>query len=380
MSVILDAIRPGKSAPEGSQRLPLSPQIVIIAAAMDTSLFDYRLPAEAIAQAPADRRDASRLMRLCRTSGTIDHHRFAELPDLLRPGDLMVFNDTRVVPARLAMRRRTGSRIDGLFLRRLDDGRWEVMLRGRGRLKEGESLVIDGAGEQSLRLDAHQGEGLWVVTPQPDADPHDLLRRVGRTPLPPYIDRRSADEPTSAMDAERYQTVFARHDGAVAAPTAGLHFTPEVIGRLGQRDIELAYLTLHVGLGTFRPVTADRVEDHRMHSERFELPAATAEAIRRAKAQGRRIVAVGTTSVRVLETVARRGPLAPCAGETNLFIYPPFEFKLVDVLVTNFHLPRSTLLMMVGALAGREFLLRAYEEAIREGYRFYSYGDSCLIE
>ncbi len=347
---------------------------------MDTALFDYRLPAEAVAQTPADRRDASRLMRLCRTSGTIDHHRFVELPELLRPGDLMVFNDTRVLPARLAMRRRTGSQIEGLFLSRLDDGRWEVLLRGRGRLKPGESLVIDGAPEQSLRLDAHQGEGIWIVTPQPDADPYDLLRRVGRTPLPPYIDRRNVDERTAAMDAERYQTVFARRDGAVAAPTAGLHFTPEVIERLRQRDVELAYLTLHVGLGTFRPVTADRVEDHRMHSERFELPADTAEAIHRAKAQGRRVVAVGTTTVRVLETVARRGPLGPCSGQTNLFIYPPFEFKLVDVLVTNFHLPRSTLLMMVSALAGREFLLRAYEEAIRQGYRFYSYGDSCLIE
>jgi S-adenosylmethionine:tRNA ribosyltransferase-isomerase len=347
---------------------------------MDTALFDYRLPPEAIAQHPPDRRDAGRLMRLSRAGGTIDHHQFSDLPDLLRSGDLMVLNDTRVVAAHLVFRRRTGSRIEGLFLRTFNDGRWEVMLRGRGRLKPGEALLVEGEPAQALRLDAHQGEGLWIVTPQPAADAAALLARVGQTPLPPYIDRHDADTRTRQHDAERYQTVFARRDGAVAAPTAGLHFTPELLDRLRQRDIETAYLTLHVGLGTFRPVSADRVEDHRMHSERFEVPAATAEAIRRAKAQGRRLVAVGTTTVRVLETVAQRGPLVACDGDTNLFIYPPFEFKLVDALITNFHLPRSTLLMMVAALAGREFLMRAYDEAIRQGYRFYSYGDGCLIE
>ncbi|MBN2581473.1 MAG: tRNA preQ1(34) S-adenosylmethionine ribosyltransferase-isomerase QueA [Planctomycetes bacterium] len=347
---------------------------------MDTSLFDYRLPAEAIAQRPTNRRDASRLMRLCRTTGTIDHHRFSDLPDLLRPGDLMVLNDTRVVPARLMLRRQTGSRIEGLFLRKLDGEQWEVMLRGRGRLKESESLLIDSEPQQTLRLDTNQGEGLWIVTPQPQVEPLELLQRVGQTPLPPYIERRKSDGPTRDMDVNRYQTVFARQDGAVAAPTAGLHFTPEVFERLRERDIEQVYLTLHVGLGTFRPVTAARVEDHRMHHEQFHLPGDVAEIIHRAKSQGRRIVAVGTTTVRVLETVARQGPLQECRGTTNLFIYPPFEFKMVDVLVTNFHLPRSTLLMMVAAMAGREFLLRAYQEAIEKGYRFYSYGDSCLIE
>jgi len=347
---------------------------------METSFFDYHLPVEAIAQRPADRRDRSRLMTLNRAAGAIDHHRFDELPKLLRPGDLLVLNDTRVIPARLVMRRRTGSRIEGLFLRGLDDGRWEMMLRGRGRIKEGESLEIEGAEGQRIRLAANRGEGIWTVQPEPAVEPLDLLSRAGRAPLPPYIDRRDADVELDRMDAQRYQTVFARFPGAVAAPTAGLHFTPELLDALQQRDIQCVYLTLHVGLGTFRPVTAERVEDHRMHTERFRVPGPTAEAIHRARIEGRRVVAVGTTTVRVLETMARSGRLQETDGLTDLFIYPPFEFRLVGALVTNFHLPRSTLLMMISAFCGREFLLRAYTEALGKGYRFYSYGDSCLVE
>jgi len=347
---------------------------------METSLFDYHLPVEAIAQRPVGRRDQSRLMRLNRATGTVDHHRFDGLPALLRPGDLMVLNDTRVIPARLVMRRKTGSRIEGLFLREPGQGRWEMMLRGRGRIREGEFLEVDGAQGQAILLVANRGEGIWTVQPEPAVEPLDLLSRVGRAPLPPYIDRRDDDVELDLMDAQRYQTVFARFPGAVAAPTAGLHFTPQLLDTLQQRDIRCVYLTLHVGLGTFRPVTAQRVEDHRMHQERFSVSGPTAEAIRRARIEGRRVVAVGTTTVRVLETIATSGELHETEGLTDLFIYPPFEFRLVGALVTNFHLPRSTLLMMVSALAGREFLLGAYSEALSKGYRFYSYGDSCLIE
>jgi S-adenosylmethionine:tRNA ribosyltransferase-isomerase len=347
---------------------------------MDVSLFDYWLPAERIAQRPADRRDRSRLLRLDRASGSLGHHHFVELPAILRPGDLVVLNDTRVLPARLVLRRRTGSRVDGLFVRALADGCWEMMLRGRGRIRAGETLGVEGDAAQSIELLAPGGEGLWRVAPRPAVEAADLLDRAGGAPLPPYIQRKEADAPLGRLDRERYQTVYAEVPGAIAAPTAGLHFTAELLAALASRGIETAHLTLHVGLGTFKPVTAARVEDHRMHAERFHLPGATAEAVRRARGEGRRVVAVGTTTVRVLESAARSGGLREAEGETDLFIYPPFQFEAVDALLTNFHLPRSTLLMLVAAFAGREPLLRAYQAAIDEGYRFYSYGDACLIE
>lgn len=347
---------------------------------MDVSLFDYHLPVELIAQRPAARRDESRLLRLDRASGAVEHHRFSRLPSLLRPGDLLVLNDTRVIPARLTLRRKTGARIDGLFLRVADGGRWEMMLRGRGRIRQGEALQVEGAEQQTLTLLERAADGLWLVEPGPQVDPEALLATVGRAPLPPYIRREAADGDLDREDRTRYQTVFARMPGAVAAPTAGLHFTPELLASFQQRGIQLVYLTLHVGPATFRPVTADRVEDHHMHGERFSLPGATADVVRRARSEGRRVVAVGTTTVRVLESVIRGAGLRETEGETDLFIYPPFEFRAVDALVTNFHLPRSTLLMLASAFAGREVLLRAYQEAIERGYRFYSYGDACLIE
>jgi len=348
---------------------------------MDTALFDYHLPVDCIAQRPADRRDQSRLMLLDRASGAINDHQFAELPALLRPGDLVVANDTRVLPARLALRRLTGSQIEGLFVRASADGSWEMMIRGRGRIHVGETVAVDGADGQTLILEESLGEGLWRIRPQPAADPQELLDRVGRAPLPPYIQRKKADPQLDAEDRLRYQTVFAERPGAVAAPTAGLHFTPELIAELKRRDIQMTSLTLHVGLGTFKPVTAARVEEHRMHSERYFVSAAAAADIRHARAEGRRIVAVGTTVVRVLETLgATRAPLHETEGETDIFIYPPFEFRVVGALITNFHLPKSSLLMLVSAFAGREFILRAYHEAISRGYRFYSYGDACLIE
>ena len=347
---------------------------------METSLFDYYLPHDRIAQHPADRRDQSRLLRIDRAAGAVEHHGFHDLPGLLRPGDLLVLNDTRVLPARLTLRRGTGSRIDGLFVCVVADGRWEMLLRGRGRLRPGETLVVDGAAEQAMRLIERGDDGVWTVAPDPAADPASLLDRVGRAPLPPYIRRPHADEDLGCADLERYQTVYARQPGAIAAPTAGLHFTPELMEDLARREVAAAYVTLHVGLGTFKPVTAERVEDHEMHGERFSLSAAAAEAVAAARREGRRVVAVGTTTVRVLEHVARAGGFRESEGETTLFIHPPFEFRAVDALITNFHLPRSTLLMLVSAFAGRELLLWAYQEAIDAEYRFYSYGDACLIE
>jgi len=347
---------------------------------MDVALFDYHLPLDLIAQRPAERRDQSRLLRLDRASGTVEHRAFGELPQLLRPGDLVMLNDTRVIPARLLLRRQSGARIDGLFLRARDDGCWEMLLRGRGRIRADEALLVEGAEGQTLLLKESAGEGLWLVLPQPGVESQELLARAGHPPLPPYIERKEVCDEIERLDRERYQTVYARQPGAVAAPTAGLHFTPEILDELRRRDIETVYLTLHVGLGTFKPVTAGQVEEHRMHGERFSLPQATAEAARRARAEGRRVVAVGTTVVRVLESVVRCGGLRQAEGETDLFIYPPFEFRVVEALVTNFHLPRSTLLMLASAFAGREFLLRAYRAAIEQKYRFYSYGDACLIE
>ncbi len=354
--------------------------------------FDYTLPPEAIAQEPARPRDASRLLVLDRRTGATAHHRFRDLPRLLRPGDLLVLNDTRVVPARFTARRATGGRIEGCFLRALADGRWEVLLAGRGRLRPGETLrVVDRRDRTRARfhLEERDEGGLWRVRPAGPReessgaagapDPLRLLSAVGRPPLPPYIRRRPGD-PRTARDRRAYQTVYARRAGAVAAPTAGLHFTPRVFRALEARGIRRATVTLHVGLGTFQPVRTERPAEHRMHEEWFEVSEAAAAAVNRARAEGRRVVAVGTTTVRTLETVARPdGTVVPARGTTDLFIYPPYRFRVVDAMITNFHLPRTTLLMMVSAFAGRERVLAAYREAVRLGYRFYSYGDAMLI-
>ena len=344
--------------------------------------FDYDLPAEAIAQAPARPRDASRLMVLDRGTGDVGHHRFRDLPDLLRPDDLLVLNDTRVIAAALTARRATGGRIKGCFLRPLADGAWEVLLSGRGRLRQGETLTVVDADDRphaALCLESRGEGGVWTVRPAEAVDPLALLEAVGRPPLPPYI-RRTRQDPRTAADRADYQTVYARADGAVAAPTAGLHFTDRVLDRLAARGVERTVVTLHVGLGTFQPVRAERPADHRMHEEFLEVPAEAAEAVTRARRDGRRVVAVGTTTVRALESVVRDdGTVRPGREWTDLFIYPPYDFRLVGAMVTNFHLPRTTLLMMVSAFAGRERVLAAYREAVRHGYRFYSYGDAMLI-
>lgn len=342
---------------------------------MADAFFDYSLPSELIAQDPCPERDQARLLLVRRADGTLSHRRFPDLPGLLSPGDLLVLNDTRVLPARLLGRRaRTGGKWEGLFLNERAGGLWELLSQSRGRLAEGEIIQID-PGPLELKLMSKTADGHWLVQPSDPCSPAELLPVFGHVPLPPYIRKGRA----AANDRERYQTVYARQPGAVAAPTAGLHFTPAVFEGLRQRGIHWGFVTLHVGLGTFQPIQVPDYKQHAMHREWAELPAETAEAIMACRQRGNKVVAVGTTTVRVLETVAASGPVRPWSGETGLFIHPPYEFKVVDALVTNFHLPRSTLLLLVGAFAGVDLLDKAYKTAIAERYRFYSYGDAMVI-
>ncbi len=348
--------------------------------------FDYPLDPALIAQQPLARRDESRLMVLRRKTGRTELRVFGDLPSLLLPGDVMVVNNTRVIPARFFCRRGTGGRIEGLFLkqdpRSETPGQWSVLLKGAGRCRVGERLGLVGAeGSVELELLESRGAGQWLVAADPPAPAAEILARAGRTPLPPYIRRPAGSARTAdASDRDRYQTVYAASDGAVAAPTAGLHFTPEVLAALEARGIKALTVTLHVGLGTFAPVKVESLADHQMHSEWYEMPAATADALNAARDERRRIVAVGTTSVRVLESViGPDGRFEARSGWTDIFLYPPAEFRATDALITNFHLPRSTLLMLVAAFAGTERVLSAYEEAKHLAYRFYSYGDAMLI-
>jgi len=339
-----------------------------------TDEFDFPLPDELIAQHPVEPRDRSRLLVVRRRDATWEHRTFAELPDLLDPRDVLVRNVTRVVPARLVGRREaTGGAWEGLFLRDRPDGTWEILARTRGRPAEGESVIV-GRGLRLL-LVSRAEEGRWIVRPEADDPATALLHEHGQVPLPPYI-RKGREEPGDRL---RYQTQYARVPGAVAAPTAGLHFTAEVFQRLAGRGIAWVDATLHVGLGTFRPIEAERIEDHALHAEWAELDAGAVETLRERRAGGGRIVAIGTTSARTLETAAADGGLRPFAGETALYLKPGHEFRGLDALVTNFHLPRSSLLVLVSALAGVELVRAAYAEAIRERYRFYSYGDAMLI-
>ncbi len=352
---------------------------------MRTSELQYDLPPELISQQPADRRDESRLLVLDRTGGGVRHETFANLPRLLPEGAILVLNDTRVLPARLRMTRRTGGQVEGLFLQEVEGGVWEVMLTTSSRLRVGEDLRIEGS-TRRLHLVTRTGSGTWQAGPVPGGTAFDILAECGHPPLPPYIHREKRDrqdgrgDQQETQDRQRYQTVYARRPGAVAAPTAGLHFTPEVFDALKTAGIETAFVTLHIGMGTFAPVRCDDLADHEMHAEWYDCPAATAQAVNTARAAGRPVVAVGTTSVRVLETCADEGGrVLPGSDWTRLFIYPPYRFKVVDGMVTNFHLPGSTLLAMVFAFAGRATMLNAYQEAIRERYRFYSYGDAMLV-
>jgi S-adenosylmethionine:tRNA ribosyltransferase-isomerase len=346
-----------------------------------TSAFDFDLPESLIAQHPVEPRDRSRLLVLRRGSGAIAHHIFSDLPALLAPGDLLVRNNTRVVPARLlGHREKTRGKWEGLFLRVVPETDcWEILATTRGKPRAGESVIVSREGEDALRfMLVSKGEGgYWTVRPESTEPPDVLLERFGHLPLPPYI-RHGREEPG---DRSRYQTVFAQVPGSAAAPTAGLHFTDEVFAGLSARGVGRCDVTLHVGPGTFRPIEAERIEDHVLHSEWAELPIETALALNAARARGGRIVAVGTTSARTLETAALASgdEFRPFQGETALYLRPGHQFRAVDALITNFHLPRSSLIVLVSAFAGVEHTRAAYAEAVRERYRFYSYGDAMLI-
>jgi len=359
---------------------------------MDVSEFDYELPADRIAQRPPAERDASRLLLLDRASGAWEDRQFRELPEILRGDELMIVNNARVVPARLfghragihaqALGKRNPARheflhtkIEVLLVRQVSPDTWETLVRPGRKIPTGERIVF-GDGELEAQVEGRGPFGLRVLRFTSRDGFHEALGRLGHIPLPPYIKR--ADEP---MDRERYQTVFAKRGIAVAAPTAGLHFTPRILDRLRARGIEIAELTLEVGLGTFEPVRTERLEEHKIHTESYEIPECTVAAIQKARSENRPVLAVGTTVVRALEDSAEKNGGVPAAGksEANIFLYPGKAFRVVNQMLTNFHLPRSTLLAMVAAFAGRENILRAYRHGVESGYRFYSYGDAMLI-
>ncbi|GIP31392.1 tRNA preQ1(34) S-adenosylmethionine ribosyltransferase-isomerase QueA [Paenibacillus sp. J2TS4] len=361
---------------------------------MDVELFNYELPEELIAQTPLSNRTHSRLMTLNKHTGEVEHHYFEQLERYLKAGDLLVLNDTRVIPARLfGCKADTGAKAEVLLLKSLGEDRWEALIRPGKRFREG-SRIMFGSEEASEEEDTSSGSkpllsavveqsgdmGSRILKFEYDGIFNEVLDKLGQMPLPPYIKERLDDR-------ERYQTVYAKHEGSAAAPTAGLHFTSAYLERLQKQGIRLAYVTLHVGLGTFRPVAAERIEEHEMHSEFYSLPQETADAINETRLAGGRIIAVGTTSARTLETAARQcqqnetgePTIGACSGWTDIFLYPGVPFLLVDALLTNFHLPKSTLLMLISAMAGRERILKAYEEAVQNRYRFFSFGDAMFI-
>ena len=342
--------------------------------------YDYDLPAELIAQEPPAERDAGRLLVIDRQTQSFTHHRIRDLPQFLRAGDCLVLNNSRVVPAKLqGVRTRTGGKWEGLFLGLADGGNWKLIGQTRGRIEVGETITLsspqDPHAHFELELIARGSEGVWIWAPRSPADPWEVLDRFGRIPLPPYIAR----EHDHADDRERYQTTFAQTPGSVAAPTAGLHFTPALLEQCRQRGVDRAEVTLHVGLGTFRPVSVTDIREHVMHAEWCTLPPETGAKLKQTREAGGRIVAVGTTACRTLETSYASNGWNGWDGESRLFITPPYQFQTVDVLLTNFHLPKSTLLMLVSAFAGYELIRRAYAAAIAERYRFFSYGDAMLI-
>ena len=342
-----------------------------------TSDFHYDLPEELIAQTPADRRDGSRLMVLDRSKGEPEHRVFSEIIDFLRPEDILVVNSSKVIPARLlGVTKKTGSPMELLLLKSHAPGRWETLVRPGKRAKVGDVLLF-GDGLLSVTVEEVLPDGNRIVSFDYDRSlfktDYELLDRIGELPLPPYIRKKQ-------KDLSRYQTVYAKEEGSAAAPTAGLHFTPELLDRIREKGVGYAEVTLHIGLGTFRPVKEARIADHLMHTEHFHIDESAAAEINRRRAAGGRVVAVGTTSCRVLESVAdENGLVHATEGDTGIFIYPGYRFRAIDALITNFHLPESTLLMLVSALAGRERILKAYEIAVRERYRFFSFGDAMLI-
>lgn len=340
---------------------------------MKTADFYYDLPKELIAQTPVEPRDSSRLLVLDRQSGTIEHRHFYDIIDYLQEGDLLVANDSRVLPARIyGIKEETGARVEFLLLRQISGNRWETLCKPGRKAKVGARFSF-GDGILNAEVAEVCEDGNRIV----DFDSHEnfytALDKIGKMPLPPYITEELQDQ-------ERYQTVYSHELGSAAAPTAGLHFTEKLMDRIRAKGVNIAYVTLHVGLGTFRPVKVDDVTKHKMHSEHYEIPAETAELINKTKQNGRRVIAVGTTSCRTLESVAtQQGKIIPCEGFTDIFIYPGYEFKVLDGLITNFHLPESTLIMLVSAFAGYDKTMNAYQTAVNERYRFFSFGDACFF-
>lgn len=347
------------------------------------SAYDYELPEELIAQSPVEPRDHSRLLVYDRPSGMINHRQFFQVSEFLQPGDCLVLNQTKVVPARLrGVRDQTGGKWEGLFLRLLDEGCWELIGQTRGRILPGETVSLIGTDSQTplpLKFLEKDAEGRWRVQPLCDLSdkrsPWELLDQYGAIPLPPYIHHGEA----SQADRTRYQTVYAQTPGAVAAPTAGLHFTPELLENCRNKGVQIATVTLHVGLGTFRPVSVELLDQHQMHSEWCEVTPATVHQLQQTRQSGGRVIAVGTTTVRTLETASQSGTLQPWQGESNLFIRPGYHFKTVQGLITNYHLPRSTLLVLLAGFMGYDTMQTVYRIAVEERYRFYSYGDAMLI-
>ena len=346
------------------------------------SEYDYNLPEELIAQMPADKRENSKMMVLNRKDRTIFHKHFYDITDLLDENTLLVMNNTKVLPARLIGYKDTGAKIEVFLLKQAEQGLrlWDVLIKPSKRVKP--DTIIKISDELSVKaLKRLEENGEWLVELIFDGNNVlDVLHRNGQIPLPPYIERKIQNDDLRKLDFERYQTVYAKDEGSVAAPTAGLHFTNELLRKLQDKGVELAYVTLNVGLGTFRPVQCENVENHKMHSETFEISEKAAEQINKAQKEGKQIVAVGTTTVRTLETAYQKyGCIKACHDHSELFIYPPYEFKVIDKLITNFHLPKSTLLMLVSALAGKDFIFEAYQKAIENKYRFFSYGDCMFI-
>lgn len=340
---------------------------------MNKSDFNFDLPKELIAQTPLEQRDHSRLMHLDKNTGEIEHRHFYELPEMLREGDCLVLNDSRVLPARLIGSRPTGGSVEVLLLRDLGNGEWECLTKPGKKTRPGTELSF-GNGELSATVENVAEGGNRIVKFHYEGIFLEILEKLGRMPLPPYIKEE-------LQDPERYQTVYSRDLGSAAAPTAGLHFTKELLDIIASRGVKVCYLTLHVGLGTFRPVKEDEIEEHEMHSEFCIVPEETARIVTETKKNGGRVVCVGTTSCRTIESFAKPdGTLEPSSGWTDIFIYPGYQFKCMDALITNFHLPESTLIMLVSALAGREHILNAYNTAVAEKYRFFSFGDAMFIE
>ena len=340
---------------------------------MKVADFDYELPEELIAQTPIKKRDESRLMVLNRKNQKIEHKVFKDIIDYLKPGDVLVRNNTKVIPARLYGKKETGANVEFLLLNNIENDIWEAIVRPGNKLHVG-TKVIFGDGILEAKILEIMPGGTRKVEFKYEGIFNEILDKIGLMPLPPYIHE-------TLKEKDRYQTVYAKYEGSAAAPTAGLHFTPELLEKISKKGIEIANVTLHVGIGTFRPVKEDTVETHKMHSEHFYIKQEDAEKINKAKQEGRRVIAVGTTSCRVLESIAneKTGMVKQIEDDTEIFIYPGYKFKCIDGLITNFHLPQSTLLMLVSALAGKEYIMKAYKEAVKEKYRFFSFGDAMFI-